>query len=375
MTHGRTRLRDLGITIGTLPTGKYNAITDVAGVWVGHHTLIYDEPRVARTGVTVVAPREGHIGQHQAFAGFHSFNGNGEMTGIHWLNESGLLISPIAITSTHYVGIAHQALVAHSAGHGFANTWSLPVVAETYDGWLNDANAFHLKPEHVFAALASAQTGPVTEGNVGGGTGMVCHEFKGGIGTSSRIMECPSGTYTVGVLVQTNYGNRKLFRVDGVPVGRMIDGQHTPIPSWREPPVSPAPSAAEGPTPSAGEGSIIVIIATDAPLIPTQCTRLAQRATVGLARVGGVGHNGSGDLFLAFATGNDVPQGVTEPYSLRMIPHPQLSVFFDAVAEATEEAILNALTAAETMTGFKGRTVYALPLDELQRVMKEYRKW
>jgi D-aminopeptidase len=360
MTNERVRLRDVGIIIGALPTGKHNAITDVAGVMVGHHTLIYDEPRVARTGVTVIMPRAGDIGHNHAFAGFHSFNGNGEMTGIHWLNESGLLISPIAITSTHYVGSAHQALVEYSTGHGFANTWSLPVVAETYDGWLNDANAFHLKAEHVFAAIASAQTGPVAEGNVGGGTGMVCHDFKGGIGTSSRIVTCPSGTYTVGVLVQANYGSRPLLRVDGVPVGRIIDERHTPIPSWREPPVS---------------SSIIVIIATDAPLIPTQCTRLAQRATVGLSRVGGTGSNGSGDLFLAFATGNQAPQGLTEPYSLRMIPHPQMSLFFNAVAEATEEAILNALTAAETMTGFKGRTVYALPLDELQRVMQAYRKW
>jgi D-aminopeptidase len=349
----RARLRDLGITIGTMPTGPYNAITDVPGVWVGHCTLIYDEPRVARTGVTVIVPREGTIWEDNAFAGFHSFNGCGEMTGLAFVEEFGLLTSPIAITNTNQVGLAHQAIVEYGANKHGGFAFKLPVVAETYDGWLNDIDAFHLKAEHVRQALDSARSGPVTEGNVGGGTGMICHDFKGGIGTSSRVIEAPSGKYTVGVLVQTNYGDRSLLRVDGVPVGREIGPEHTPEPG-SEPPVA---------------GSIIIIVATDAPLLPVQCKRLARRATVGLARVGGVGHNSSGDIFLAFATGNHLPARAGVALELKMLPHQHLDAFFDAVAEAVEEAILNALTAAETMTGFKGHTAYALPLDELQRVM------
>jgi len=361
--NGRARLRDLGITIGRWPTGPHNAITDVAGVRVGHTTLIHDLPRIARTGVTVILPRtDTEIGNDHAFAGFHSFNGNGEMTGMHWLAESGLLTSPIAITSTHYVGIAHQALVAYSAGHGFAHTWSLPVVAETYDGFLNDAEAFHLKPEHVFEAIAAATDGPVAEGNVGGGTGMICHEFKGGIGTASRVIATPSGAFTFGALVQTNYGDRDLFRVDGAPVGRVIDAKHTPVPDW------------DGAIPVGGGSSIIVIIATDAPLLPVQCKRLAQRATVGIARVGGVGHNGSGDLFLAFTTANHIAGNATQPAQVSMLPNPQLNDVFEGVAEAVEEAILNALCMAETTTGFHGRTVHALPLDALVPVMTRWRE-
>ena len=360
--NGRARLRDLGISIGHWPTGPYNAITDVPGVRVGHTTLSYDTPRIARTGVTVILPRtETEIGTDHAFAGFHSFNGNGEMTGMHWLAESGLLTSPIAITSTHYVGIAHQALVAYSAGHGFANTWSLPVVAETYDGFLNDAEAFHLKPEHVFEAIANATSGPVAEGNVGGGTGMIAHEFKGGIGTASRVVETRSGAFTFGALVQANYGDRDLFRVDGVPVGQILNARHTPTPPW------------DDVIPVGGGSSIIVVIATDAPLLPVQCKRLAQRATVGIARVGGVGHNGSGDLFLAFTTANHIAGHAAAPLSVSMLPHPQLNEIFEGVAEAVEEAILNALCMAETTTGFHGRTVHALPLDALQQVMARYR--
>ena len=197
----RPRLRDLGISIGSFPPGPHNAITDVPGVSVGHTTVIHDAPRIARTGVTVILPRETDVGRDHCFAGFHSFNGNGEMTGTHWLKESGLLVSPIALTSTHYVGIAHQALVEYSSQHGFANTWSLPVVAETYDGFLNDADAMHLKPAHVLQAIKSASAGAVAEGNVGGGTGMVCHEFKGGIGTSSRVVQTDNGPFTVGVVI------------------------------------------------------------------------------------------------------------------------------------------------------------------------------
>jgi D-aminopeptidase len=353
----RMRLRDLGITIGTMPTGPHNAITDVPGIWVGHSTLIYDEPCVARTGVTVIIPREGTIRKDLTFAGFHSFNGCGEMTGLLWLQESGMLSSPIALTNTTQVGTVRDAMIEYAILKYQGRSFRLCVVGETWDGWLNDSNAFHITRDDVFEALAAAKSGPVAEGNVGGGTGMICHDFKGGIGTSSRLVDSKSGRYTVGVLVQANYGDRAQLRVDGVPVGREIDPARVPTP-WEQAPPG---------------GSILVIIATDAPLLPVQCRRLAQRATVGLARVGGMGHNGSGDLFLAFATGNHIPANAGEPIELKMIPHHHLDPFFEAVAEAVEEAILNSLTAAETMSGFKGHTAHALPLDELQRVMAKYR--
>ena len=353
----RARLRDLGITIGNHPTGPHNAITDVPGVWVGHTTLIHDEPRIARTGVTMIVPREGNIWKDNAFAGFHSFNGCGEMTGMHWLTESGLLCSPIAITNTHQVGLAHEAMVSYGHERGHTDIGALPVVAETWDGWLNDADAHHLTKEHVYAALDSAAPGPVAEGCVGGGTGMICNDFKGGIGTSSRVVETKSGTYTIGALVQANHGNRNLFRIDGVPVGREIPATHTPLP-WGEAPDT---------------SSIIIIVATDAPLIPTQCNRLAQRAAVGLSRTGGIGHNGSGDIFLAFATGNHFADHGESLYDLKMMPHHHLNAIFEAEAEVVEEAILNVLTAAETTTGFKGRTAHALPLDEVRQVVKKYR--
>jgi D-aminopeptidase len=352
----RSRLRDLGIVIGIYPPGPYNAITDVPGVLVGHITVIEDAPYVARTGVTIIIPREDEIRDDHAFAGYHSFNGNGEMTGLLWLEESGLLGTPIGLTNTNQVGIVRDALIVHSVENFESRGFKLPIVAETYDGWLNDIDAFHLTEDHVYQAIAAAKAGPMVEGNVGGGTGMICHDFKGGIGTASRLVESKSGVYTLGVLVQANHGDRHLLRVDGAPVGREIGSDHTPLP-WEEP--------AQG-------GSIIVIIATDAPLIPGQCRRLAQRATIGMARVGGVGHNGSGDIFLAFATGNHIPADSSSPYDLKMIPQHHLNPFFEAVAEAVEEAILNALTAAETMTGFKGHTAYALPLDELQRVMRRF---
>lgn len=349
----RQRLRDLGIVIGTLPTGPHNAITDVTDVWVGHTTLIFDEPRVARTGVTVVVPRAGHIFENQCYAGYYSFNGNGEMTGMHWLEESGLLGSPIAITNTNQVGIVRDALVAYELERHPESEWLLPVVAETSDAWLNDMKAFHVTRDHLIAALAAAKPGPVAEGNVGGGTGMLCHEFKGGIGTSSRRVTLAGAGYMVGALVQANYGMRQDLRIAGVPVGRLIPP--TEIPRPREV--------------ATGDGSIIIIVATDAPLLPFQCKRLARRATVGLARVGGNGHNGSGDLFLAFATGNHVPVGSERPIAVQMVPNSQLNLIFDAVAEAVEEAILNALTGAETMTGQQGRVAHALPLDRLAAIM------
>ncbi|MBN1995493.1 MAG: P1 family peptidase [Anaerolineae bacterium] len=347
----RMRLRDLGITIGRLPPGPHNAITDVPGVWVGHSTLIYNMPRVARTGVTVIMPRQGKIWENNAFAAYYAFNGNGEMTGAHWMNEVGLLTSPIALTNTNQVGLVRDMLIAYEREH-YIEGATLPVVAETFDGWLNDIDAFHVTKSNVFEAINRAAGGPVTEGNVGGGTGMICHDFKGGIGTSSRLVPIDDTQYTVGVLVQSNYGDRHMLRLNGLPVGTFIDETEVALP-W-------------GDTPSLPGGSIIVVIATDAPLVANQCRRLAQRATVGLARVGGIGHNGSGDIFIAFATGNDLPYDMPVYVDFKMLRHQKLDPFFEAVAEATEEAIWNSITMAETMTGFKNRVAYAVPLDRLQ---------
>lgn len=332
--------------IGFWPTGSHNAITDVPGILVGHTTIIADTPRVARTGVTVVVPRNGEIWGNGVFAGYHSFNGCGELTGMHWVAESGILGGPVAITGTASVGAVYAAITAYGYERNHGDAF-LPVVGETFDGFLSDLAALHVRPEHVVAALDGAQSGSVAEGNVGGGTGMICHAFKGGIGTASRVVETHSGTFTVGALVQANYGRRRDFRIDGVPVGKLLDPALAPIP-WDQPPGTPG-------------SSIIIIIATDAPLLPHQCNRLAQRATSGLARVGGMGHNGSGDLFLAFATGNDLPNHATQPYSLRMLPNEQIDPLFEATVEAVEESILNAVVAAETMQGLHGRTVYALP--------------
>jgi D-aminopeptidase len=354
---GRARIRDLGIYPGQYPTGPYNAITDVPGVLVGHTTLNQEEPNSIHTGVTVIVPRDREIGHDNAFAGFHRFNGCGEMTGVQWIEETGLLTSAIALTNTHQIGMVHDALAEFSFMHDEFGPFYLPVVAETFDGFLNDMSAVGLSKDHVFEAMLAAKSGPVTEGNVGGGTGMICHDFKGGIGTSSRIVEVKGSNYTVGALVQTNYGDREQLRVDGVPVGREIDAEKVPIP-WRFRPLS---------------SSIIVIIATDAPILGDQCKRLAQRATSGLARVGGVGHNTSGDLFLAFATGHHIPARPDGLIQLGpTIPPSCLNPFFDAVAESVEESILNALTAAETMVGYQGRTAFALPLDQLREVMAKY---
>lgn len=349
-------MRDLGVVIGRLPVGENNAITDVPGIRVGHVTVIHDEPNVVRTGVTMVVPRENTIWDNYAFCGWHSFNGNGEMTGLPWIDESGMLGSPIGITNTHQVGLVRDALVRYAVDNRQEKGFILPVVAETYDGWLSDAGSFPLVEADALAAVDGAAGGQVAEGNVGGGTGMICHEFKGGIGTSSRVVDLAMNTYTVGVLVQANYGSRSDLRINGIPVGRHLGYDRVPAP-WPD---------------QERDGSIIVVIATDAPLIPVQCSRLARRATVGLARVGGVGHNGSGDLFLAFATGNGLPAAVKSHRELLMLPHESLDRFFVAVADATEEAILNALLAAETMTGYRNRTAHALPVDEVADVISRY---
>lgn len=373
------RARDLGVVIGEGRPGPNNAITDVAGVRVGHATIVRgDGPLVVgrgpvRTGVTVIVPHDGDIWSEPIFAGCHTLNGNGELTGLEWIRETGLLHSPIAITNTHSVGVVRDALVSQAVrtrpvGSAY---WSLPVVGETWDGRLNDIAGQHVRPEHLDAALESAADGPVAEGNVGGGTGMVCHEFKGGIGTSSRVLPPAMGGWTVGVLVQANYGRRGLLRVDGVPVGEAIPVSEV---------ASPWERSRSGIAFDEGlrSGSIIIVVATDAPLLPGQCARLAQRSGLGLARSGGLGATSSGDLFLAFATGNrGMPAGEAPPdahgvVEIRALVDPALDPLFEATVEATEEAILNALVAADTMTGRDGVTAHRLPHDRLVDVMGRY---
>ncbi|MEO5885955.1 MAG: P1 family peptidase [Candidatus Limnocylindrales bacterium] len=369
------RARDLGIRIGRGVPGPLNAITDVAGVTVGHTTLIRGEgPLVVghgpvRTGVTVVIPRGTSDRREPVYAGCHRLNGNGELTGLEWVRESGTLTGPVAITNTHSVGIVRDALVAASLTDQDPSqaSWSLPVVGETYDGLLNDINGFHVTAEHLHAALAAAAGGPVEEGAVGGGTGMVCHEFKGGIGTASRVIDAAAGGWTVGVLVQANYGKRDWFRVDGVRVGEAIPTTEVS---------SPYTQAGRPKSPAPGSGSIIVVVATDAPLLPHQCERLAQRAGLGIARVGGTGGHTSGDLFIAFATGNHLPLEADDEdpaglgtYSVRAVGDGAIDRLFDGVIEATEEAIINALVAAETVVGRDGITAYALPHDRMREVM------
>jgi len=353
---GRARARDLGIAIGTLPPGEQNAITDVPGVRVGHTTLV--EGDNVRTGVTVVLPHEGSPWYEPVFAGAHRLNGNGELTGLEWIRESGMLCSPVGLTNTHSVGVVRDALISAEVDmrEDEREFWSLPVVGETWDGLLNDINGMHVKPEHVRAALDAASEGALEEGNVGSGTGMICHGFKGGIGTASRVV-AEAGDAVVGVLVQANHGRRERLRVNGVPVGEAIPVSEVPDPYGRVPP---------------GAGSIIVIVATDAPLLPVQCERLAQRAGLGIARVGGAGENSSGDLFLCFSSGNrglpSADYGSEAPLRIpvEMLANNYITPLFYAVIEATEEAILNALCAAETMTGANGSTVYELPLDRLR---------
>jgi D-aminopeptidase len=331
------RARDLGIEIGRLPAGAANAITDVEGVAVGHTTLI--EGDAIRTGVTVVVPPPEPL-----FAGAHRINGNGELTGLEWIRDSGLLTTPVGLTNTHSVGVVRDGLVA-AAGHGLGDDrWSLPVVGETWDGFLNDINGFHVRPEHVASALAHAHAGAVEEGAVGGGTGMVCHGFKGGIGTASRAVE---DGWIVGVLVQANHGRRTRLRVNGVPVGERIGADRVPLPALRE----------------EGAGSIIVLIATDAPLLPVQCERLARRAAFGIARTGGMGEHSSGDFALAFATGNRGLDADEAELGVRMLNDTRINGLYEATIDAVEESILNALLAGETMTGYQG-TVHGLP-DEL----------
>ncbi|GAB4166376.1 MAG: P1 family peptidase [Thalassobaculales bacterium] len=359
-----TRLRDLGIGLGDFPTGPANAITDVPGVAVGHLTLIHDEPFVARSGVTAILPVAGQVWSAPVFAGVHSFNGFGEVTGTLWLNEAGVLLGPVMLTATHSVGAVHEGVMAHAAAQAPDSGLVLPVVAETHDGYLSDGNRFPVRPEHAVTAIAAASTAPPAEGCVGGGTGMIAHEFKAGIGTASRRLETAGGRFTLGCLVQANYGWRGDLRLDGVPVGRAISCDAVPS----------AYGSPRQPRPQAGDGSIIVVLATDAPLLPVQCRRLAQRATAGLARTGGFGHDGSGDIFLAFSTGNRPSLDATAVSGgLAMIPNPAINPLFRAAVEATEEAIWNALLAATTTTGRLGRSAPAIPAERVRAVWRQAR--
>jgi D-aminopeptidase len=316
-----------------------------------------------RTGVTAVLPRGADSMQHFSFAGWYSQNGNGEMTGTTWVEESGFLEGPVLITNTHSVGVVRDAVIAWRVAHGPADNtdswWSLPVVAETWDGWLNDINGFHVKPEHVFHALDSASSGVVQEGSVGGGTGMICNGFKGGIGTSSRKLSDTDGGYLVGVLVQCNYGTRQNLRIAGIPVGREIQS---------EDPYAWVPSDL------AERGSIIVVVATNAPLLPHQLKRIARRVSLGTGRNGSIAGNGSGDIFIAFSTANPGASEVEHPVDLKMVPNNSLDPLFAATVQATEEAIVNAMVGAEDMTGIDGHHVRALPHDELRAVLARYNR-
>ena len=352
----KPRARDLGIPFDGSP-GPLNAITDVQGVEVGHTTLIAGNGKLivgkgpVRTGVTAVFPR-GKKSADPVFADWFSLNGNGEMTGTTWIEESGYLEGPVMITNTHSVGIVRDSVVEWQMKHHTGELWSLPVVAETYDGFLNDINGFHVKKNHVFTALNNASSGPVLEGNVGGGTGMICFEFKGGIGTASRKVKIHMEEYIVGVLVQANFGRRQQLRIAGVPVGTEIP-DHLIRPK--------------------GTSSIIIVIATDAPLLPHQLKRVARRASLGLGRVGSIASNFSGDIFIAFSTMYFKATKSPSLVEVTMLSNNELDPLFEATVQATEEAIINALIAAKTMTGRDGNKVVAIPHARLKQVLKKYK--
>jgi L-aminopeptidase/D-esterase-like protein len=357
----RPRARDLGVPFDGTP-GPLNAITDVEGIEVGMTSLVSGEGKLVvgkgpvRTGVTAILPR-GRASTEPVMAGWFSLNGNGEMTGTAWIEEAGFLEGPVFITNTHSVGVVRDASIQWALSRGRTHQpWSLPVVAETWDGMLNDINGFHVKPEHVFAALDGARGGAVPEGNVGGGTGMICYQFKCGTGTASRRLPSGAGAYTVGVLVQANHGRRSELRIGGVPVGVELPG-----PGTRR----------------AGDdsdlGSIIIVVATD-PLMPHQLKRIARRASLGLARTGATSGNGSGDIFIAFSTANSEAAATLPVATVRMLSNERISALFAATVEATEEAIVNALVAAEPMTGANGHTAEALPHDRLRDILTKYRR-
>src|SRR6478735_1161380 len=361
----KLRARDLGIPFEGTP-GKYNAITDVAGVEVGYKTLIEGNGKLVvgkgpvRTGVTAIFPR-GKNSLERCFAAWFTLNGNGEMTGTTWVDESGCLGSPVFITNTHSVGTVRDAAiewyVKKLKSDDYSGDISLPVVAETWDGFLNDINGFHVKKEHVVEAIESAKGGAIAEGNVGGGTGMVVHQFKGGTGTSSRKLDIKEGGYTVGVLVQANYGRRNLLQIAGVPVGKEITDL---LPEDKKK--------------DEDQGSIIVVVATDAPLLPHQLERLVKRVSLGIGVMGGRGGNSSGDIFIAFSTANSEVSKLEGIAHLEMLPNEKINPLFEATTSATEEAIVNAMVAAETMEGVNGNKVYAIPHDRLITILKKYNR-
>jgi D-aminopeptidase len=365
----KPRARDLGIPFDGTP-GPLNAITDVSGVTVGHTTLISGEGKLQvgkgpiRTGVTAVLPRGKDSMNSSVFAGWWSLNGNGEMTGTTWVEESGFLEGPVMITNTHSVGVVRDAVIQWRVSHGAPDAsgywWSLPVVAETWDGWLNDTNGFHVKPEHAFHAIDTASSGPVAEGSVGGGTGMICNSFKGGIGTSSRRFQIKgAGEYTVGVLVQCNYGTKDNLRIAGIPVGREIEA---PMPYTQ--------TRFE----NEDRGSIIVVVATDAPLVSAQLKRLARRVSLGLGRDGSVSGDGSGDIFIAFSTANSGASANDHVVDVKMLPNDMIEQVFASTVFATEEAIVNAMIAGDTMVGADNHKIIGLPHDQLQAILKKYNR-
>src|SRR5581483_4397777 len=378
----KPRERDLGLPIGGTP-GRLDAITDVAGVEVGHTTLVSGSGKLVvgagpvRTGVTIVHPR-GKANPDPVFAAWFTLNGNGEMTGTTWVQESGLLEGPVAITNTHSIGVVRDTIIRWEVSQKNAlQPWWLPVVAETYDGSLNDINGFHVRPEHVIAALDSAASALPQEGAVGGGTGMICHGFKGGIGTASRKLPAEQGGYTVGVLVQCNYGLRRDLRIAGVPIGEEIPdltaciANSDPLPA--DSPRRRCADAERGADPEPEQGSIIVVVATDAPLLPHQLKRIATRVSLGIGRQGGFGGNSSGDIFIAFSTANPRAWFDDQPVKdVKMLPNDRVSPLFQATAQATEAAITNALLAAETMTGANDLRVYAMPVDRMLAAMRKY---
>ena len=358
------RARDLGIPFDGTP-GRYNAITDVPGVTVGFETIIRDLPdnKAVRSGVTAILPRGSETNNQPVYGGWFSLNGNGEMTGTTWVEESGFIEGPIMITNTHSVGAVHEGTIRWRFENGAADSsgywWSLPVIAETWDGYLNDINGFHVRPEHAAAAIETASGGIVQEGNVGGGTAMNCFEYKCGTGTSSRVTQVAGDTHTVGVLVQANFGRRDNLIVAGVPVGKHLRDEmvfSSTIPDF------------------AGFGSIIIVVGTDAPLLPHQLKRLTRRAALGLSRTGSIASNGSGDIFIAFSTGNEDVNQATSGAGIESVPNEDIVPLFEATVQATEEAIINALVAGRTMTGNRGNTVTAIDHQQLQQVLREYNR-
>ena len=375
----KQRAQQLRLPLEGTP-GPLNAITDVAGVEVGHTTLISGNGKLVvgkgpvRTGITVIHPR-GKSNPDPVFGAWFTLNGNGEMTGTTWLEESGVLEGPVAITNTHSVGVVRDAILQWQVSRPNMQPWGLPVVAETYDGTLNDINGFHVKPEHVLTALDGAKGGAVAEGNVGGGTGMICHGFKGGIGTASRKLAETAGGYTVGVLVQCNYGARRDLRIAGVPVGTEV-ADLLPCSASSDASVDASMrrcgAAAGGNGDNTELGSIIVVVATDAPLLPHQLKRLATRVSLGVGRMGGYGGNSSGDIFIAFSTANPRAAASRDSARVAMVSNERINPLFYATVQATEESITNAMLAAETMTGVNDRRVHALPVDRLVAAMRKY---